>query len=224
MIRARLEASARTPVEQGRIVMHILFAHGFEGSPNGSKPTYFQEQLGHQVTAPLLHTEGWTIKDQASVLLQALDEDDGIDVIVGSSMGGLAASIVSSWRPERKIGVLLLAPAFGCISTFAERLTETEQNRWRKQGAYTYHHHGVGTDIELPWSFIEEGAILEWTLPLHPTIIIHGREDDLVPIENSLDVAHRSSVVMSVHCPNDGHRLKESHDLMAMALGRLSSI
>ncbi|MAK78263.1 MAG: hypothetical protein CL992_03220, partial [Euryarchaeota archaeon] len=73
-------------------------------------------------------------------------------------------------------------------------------------------------------SFIEEGAILEWTLPLHPTIIIHGREDDLVPIENSLDVAHRSSAVMSVHCPNDGHRLKESHDQMAIALERLSSI
>ena len=73
--------------------MHILFAHGFEGSPNGSKPTYFQEQLGHQVTAPLLHTEGWTIKDQASVLLQALDEDDGIDVVAraGQLQPGLCA-------------------------------------------------------------------------------------------------------------------------------------
>tara|TARA_B100001123_G_C14960857_1_gene887630 strand:- start:12 stop:686 length:675 start_codon:yes stop_codon:yes gene_type:complete len=224
VIRAGLETSAWASVEQGGIVMHILFAHGFEGSPSGSKPTYFQDQLGHQVTAPLLHTEGWTIKNQASVLLQALDDDDGIDILVGSSMGGLAASIVSSWRPERKIGVLLLAPAFGCISTFVERLTVAEQNRWREEGSHTYHHHGVGTDIDLPWSFIDEGTSLEWTLPQHPTIIIHGREDDLVPIENSLDVAHRSSAVMSVHCPNDGHRLKESQELMAIALERLASV
>ena len=204
--------------------MRILFAHGFEGSPSGSKPTYFQEHLGHQVIAPLLHAEGWTIKNQASVLLQALDADDDIDVLVGSSMGGLAASIVSSWRPERQIGLLLLAPAFGRISTFVDGLTVTEQARWREEGIHPYHHHGVGATIDLPWSFIEEGANLEWTLPQHPTIIIHGREDDLVPLENSLEVAHRSSCVMSVHSPHDGHRLKDSHEQMAMALERLASI
>jgi len=224
VVHAGLTTPARTLIYQRGIVMRILFAHGFEGSPSGSKPTYFHEHLGHQVIAPLLHTTGWTIKDQASVLLQALDDDDDIDILVGSSMGGLAASIVSSWRPERNIGLLLLAPAFGRISTFIEGLTTTEQTRWRENGTHPYHHHGVGATIELPWSFIEKGADLEWTLPQHPTIIIHGREDDLVPLENSLDVAHRSSWVTAVHCPPDGHRLKDSHDLMAMALEQLASI
>ena len=204
-------------------MMRILFAHGFEGSPSGSKPTYFQEHLGHQVIAPLLHAEGWTIQDQASVLLQALDGDDEVEVLVGSSMGGLAASIVSAKRPDRDIGLLLLAPAFGRISTFVEGLTAVEQNMWREQGTHPYHHHGVGENIRLPWSFIEVGAELEWTLPQHRTIIIHGREDDLVPLQNSLDVARRSPWVEAVHCPQDGHRLKESYDLMAEALERLIS-
>ena len=32
--------------------MRVLFAHGFEGGPEGSKPTYMRDVLGWDVTSP----------------------------------------------------------------------------------------------------------------------------------------------------------------------------
>ena len=54
--------------------MRVLFAHGFEGSPTGSKPTYMREALGWKVTAPKMSELGWSIASQTDVLIKHLDE------------------------------------------------------------------------------------------------------------------------------------------------------
>ena len=69
--------------------MRVLFAHGFEGGPEGSKPTYMREALGWDVTSPVMSDLGWTIKNQTEVLLRLIDECH-YDLVIGSSMGGLA--------------------------------------------------------------------------------------------------------------------------------------
>ena len=51
--------------------MRVLFAHGFEGGPEGSKPTYMREALGWDVTSPVMSDLGWTIKNQTEVLFEA---------------------------------------------------------------------------------------------------------------------------------------------------------
>ena len=66
--------------------MRVLFAHGFEGSPTGSKPTYMREALGWKVTAPKMSELGWSIASQTDVLIKHLDEGE-YDLVVGSSMG-----------------------------------------------------------------------------------------------------------------------------------------
>ena len=32
--------------------MKVMFAHGFEGVPNGSKARFLRDRLGHEVIAP----------------------------------------------------------------------------------------------------------------------------------------------------------------------------
>ena len=42
--------------------MKVLFAHGFEGAPDGGKPTYMREELGWDVVAPVMSANGWNIE------------------------------------------------------------------------------------------------------------------------------------------------------------------
>ena len=56
--------------------MRVLFAHGFEGGPSGSKPTYMREVLGWEVTSPIMSGLGWDIESQTKVLLRCIDEHD----------------------------------------------------------------------------------------------------------------------------------------------------
>ena len=62
--------------------MRVLFAHGFEGGPSGSKPTYMREVLGWEVTSPIMSELGWDIESQTKVLLRCIDENDFDLVIV----------------------------------------------------------------------------------------------------------------------------------------------
>ena len=47
--------------------MRVLFAHGFEGSPDGGKPTYMIEELGWDVVAPVMSEKGWNIEQETAV-------------------------------------------------------------------------------------------------------------------------------------------------------------
>ena len=64
--------------------MRVLWAHGLEGSPNGSKPTWISDNLGWDVLCPAMSENGWTIADQTEVIAKAIAENEDIDVIMGS--------------------------------------------------------------------------------------------------------------------------------------------
>ena len=56
--------------------MRVLFAHGFEGTPNGGKPTYMAEVLGWDVTSPVMSDKGWNIEQETEVLLELIDANE----------------------------------------------------------------------------------------------------------------------------------------------------
>ena len=105
--------------------MKVLFAHGFEGTPDGGKPTYMSEALGWDVVSPVMSKKGWNIEQETDVLLEYIDAGD-FDIIAGSSMGGLAAANASALRPDAQFGLLLIAPAFGLAEMWHERLNPSE--------------------------------------------------------------------------------------------------
>ena len=82
----------------------ILFLHGLESKPGGSKPTAL-EALGHQVYNPALpkndFNESVRIAQEEVDLLKP-------DVIVGSSRGGAVAMSVNPGAAK----VILIAPAW----------------------------------------------------------------------------------------------------------------
>ena len=150
--------------------MRVVFLHGKESGPNGSKIRGLRA-AGWDVLAP--DCEGIEdVAQRVAIAREAVMQEPGPLALVGSSMGGLTAALLWSELAEhpeapRIEGVFLLAPA-------------------------------------LNWSEAEGIA------HVHPnTSILHGVQDDVVPIEASrvFAAAHR--------CPllevDDGHRLAASH-------------
>jgi pimeloyl-ACP methyl ester carboxylesterase len=191
------------PEKNGSDEMRVLFAHGFEGGPLGSKPTYMRDELGWEVTSPVMSELGWDIESQTRVLLNFIDDGD-YDLVIGSSMGGLAAANASSMRRDSDFRLLLIAPAFG-LSDSWEGLSEDELGHWKKTGKRTY--RGFEIEIELDWNFMEAAKRMSWPEVAHPTTIIHGSRDEVVSLSVSEVVADVSELVDLVVI-EDGHRMK----------------
>lgn len=184
--------------------MRILFAHGFEGGPSGSKPTYMREDLGWEVTSPIMSELGWDIESQTKVLLRCIDEHD-FDLVIGSSMGGLAAANASSMRRDSDFRLLLIAPAFG-LSDSWEGLSEDELADWEDSGTRTY--RGFEMEIDLDWNFMEAAKRMSWPEVAHYTTIVHGSRDDVVSLSVS-ETASSISEMVELVVIDDGHRMKK---------------
>ena len=87
----------------------IIFAHGLEGSPNGSKIRALRE-AGFEVIAP--DFQGMALAERVDLLQQICEEHrEAKPVLAGSSYGGLTASLVAMRMPDAFRGLLLCAPA-----------------------------------------------------------------------------------------------------------------
>ena len=152
----------------------IIFAHGLEGSPNGSKIRALRN-AGFDVVAP--DFQGMVLAERVDLLHEiCLEYASQQPVLAGSSYGGLTAAIVAMRMPDAFRGLLLCAPAL----------------------------------------HLAEPPVDDETVLIAPnglkTIIIHGLEDDIVPISCSIEYASRSSnEIVAFHQVDDGHRLAESH-------------
>ena len=164
-----------------------------------------REALGWDVTAPKMSELGWSIANQTEVLIHHLDEGE-FDLIVGSSMGGLAAANASAMRPKMETSLLLIAPAFGLAENW-EGMGETGRSAWKTTGERRY--TGFELDIVLPWEFMESAEKMSWPMPAHPTAIMHGKYDEVVPISYSRKVAEDCENVR-LHEIDDSHRMKKS--------------
>ena len=84
--------------------MNILFLHGLESKPGGTKAQYL-EGLGHNVFNPLLPKHDF---EESVRIAQEYIDNETIDVIVGSSRGGAVAMAVNPAGAR----VVLIAPAW----------------------------------------------------------------------------------------------------------------
>jgi pimeloyl-ACP methyl ester carboxylesterase len=88
----------------------IVFVHGLEGSPQGTKARHLRG-LGFPMQ----------VRDLRGVPLQgryeAVERDTraGGVLLVGSSYGGLVAALLAQAHPERFTGLVLCAPALGWV-------------------------------------------------------------------------------------------------------------
>ena len=202
--------------------MRVLWAHGLEGSPNGSKPTWIADNLGWEVLCPAMSDYGWTIAEQTEVIAKNIAENEDIDVVMGSSYGGLAIANASERFAGRELRLVLLAPAFGLAENFRSIAGEQGLNEWEKTGLRQYFHHGFGHEVPFGWDFITSADEMSWPTLHHPTVILHGNQDDIVPLESSRKVAESNELVELIEV-EDGHRLADSLHFIPLAVQRVLS-
>ena len=84
--------------------MKVLFLHGLESKPGGSKAVYL-EDMGYEVLNPALPKSSFP---ESVAIAQQVIDDQQPDVIVGSSRGGAVGMSVN----PRGARLVLVAPAW----------------------------------------------------------------------------------------------------------------
>ena len=202
--------------------LKVLWAHGLEGSPNGSKPTWIKENLGWDVVSIDMSQNGWTIAEQTKVVYDKISEIDDFDLIMGSSYGGLAIANAANELLHKDMRIILMAPAFGLAENFQNVVGKEGLAEWENSGYRPYFHHGLDKEIKLNWDFMISARKMSWPEIKHPTVIIHGLSDEIVPIESSRKVAGSSSKAELIEV-EDGHRLGNSLHFIPIAAEKVLS-
>lgn len=202
--------------------MRVLWAHGLESSADGSKPTWMAEELGWDVVSPAMSERGWSIAEQTEVVAEAIAANDDLDVIMGSSYGGLAIANAAARFVDRPLRIVLMAPAFGLAENFRRIAGEDGLRDWEETGTRPYFHHGFGHEVQFGWDFITSADQMSWPILYHPTVIIHGVSDEIVPIESSRKVSTSNELVELIEV-EDGHRLADSLQFIPLAVQRVLS-
>lgn len=177
----------------------FIYLHGFASSPQSAKAQYFRERfasLGIPLQIPDLNQPDFfhlTLTrqlQQVEALLPANDEA----ILIGSSFGGLTAAWLGERFPQIK-QLVLLAPAFQFLSHWQPGAEQMQH--WRNTGTLSVYHYGAKQRLPLHYHFILDLSQYDETTLQRPvpTLILHGCQDDVIPVQASRAFAsHRPNV------------------------------
>ncbi|MDG2992140.1 alpha/beta fold hydrolase [Candidatus Synechococcus calcipolaris G9] len=195
-------------------MVNFLYLHGFASSPLSTKSSYFRDraaEIGINLLIPDLNQGDFfnlTLTRQINQCT-ALLEDSGAIGIIGSSFGGLTAAWLGERHPQIK-HLILLAPAFQFAQVWLPRLGD-QYEQWRTQGELPIYHYGKEAFLPLGFPFVEDlmsYSETELQQPI-PTLIIHGRQDETIPVQVSRDYAQTRPWVDLIEIDGD-HKFIEN--------------
>jgi predicted esterase YcpF (UPF0227 family) len=203
-------------------VRKVLYLHGFASSPSGRKIALLREALpptDFHLVAPDLNKPSFEKLDFDAIVDETLAVADAEhpDVVVGSSLGALAALAAS--RRGLDAPLVLIAPALAFGSRWLEKLAPGDPVR--------FFHHGQGKELEIHRAFFEQMAQLkvDREAPRQRVAVLMGVNDESVPFagvsetwkrwEASGQLAKGSSFTA---IPNGDHGLVEHVGLIADAI------
>jgi pimeloyl-ACP methyl ester carboxylesterase len=171
---------------------NILLLHGFASSSASSKAGFLANELrpfsevhfrAFEFNPTPRDFEFMTVTGLIDRLRQYLLDQPLPDLsLIGSSLGGLTG-LHYAHRFGGVKRLLLLAPA---LAFRGMGLTEEETERWGRRGERTFMHYAFDEQIPLRYAYYLDGLNYQQPVPPPcPIHIIHGRGDEIVPIEFS---------------------------------------
>jgi len=186
-----------------------IYLHGFASSPRSSKARYLRDRFA-EINLNLqvldLNQDNFgnlTLTRQIQQTIAAFPDSEAV-TLIGSSFGALTAAWIAQ-QQDRVQKLVLLAPAFGFPQSWHERLQPEEIYQWRESGHLAVYHYGYGREIPLHYQFLADAD----NYPLSgltrscPTLIIHGVNDGVVPIQVSRDYQQQHSLVKLIELDSD---------------------
>ncbi|MFM1841419.1 MAG: hypothetical protein RLZZ490_150 [Cyanobacteriota bacterium] len=183
--------------------MQYLYLHGFASSPQSHKAQFFAQQFAQLGQWPLIIPDlnqgdfsHLTLTRQINYLKSDFLQSSEPFTVIGSSLGGLTAAWLAQHCPHIE-RLVLLAPAFGFIQNWLQRLPSEQLNAWETSGWLNVYHYGDRQERPLAYDFVTDALGYEESQLQRavPTLILHGRWDDVVPVTVSETYADRRSWV-----------------------------
>ncbi len=210
----------------------IIFLHGLMSDKNGAKSGVVEEfclengynfvafdNLGHGDSDGIFTNfsiQSW--KEAAKKFINKLDLQNFI--IIGSSMGGWLALLLSIEQIKNLKGLILLAPAPDFTQKIWQELPENEKNKIKNKEIVRIKRTEGWDGIPISHILIEESENMcimhknKIHIPI-PITIIHGMQDEDVDYNISLDLADKieNEYLALKLLKNSGHRLSSVSDL-----------
>lgn len=187
-----------------------LYLHGFASGPASTKAEYLRDRFASfsiNLNIPDLNQGDFshlTLTRQLQQIEAELYPNPAAVVVIGSSFGGLTAA----WFAERNLsvkGLILLAPAFNFLSEWFPKLGAEKLNQWKTQGYLSIYHYAEKRDLPLHYQFLGDLSQYpdEQLQRQIPTLILHGIQDEVIPIQASRNYAETRPWVKLIELNSD---------------------
>lgn len=198
----------------------FFYLHGFASSPGSTKARAFvawgaaRELAIRALDLRVPSFEELRFSAMKRLVRDAIDASGGDRaraVLIGSSLGGLLAARLAEEEP-RVTAVFAMAPALRLTERWRERLGDEGLARWEREGSLQVDDHATKGTSRVGWGFFEELVRLD---PAEapdvrvPVCVVHGRRDDVVPVDGSRAWAASRRHLRLVEV-DDGHELTAS--------------
>ena len=187
-----------------------IYLHGFASSPKSNKAVYLRDRFA-EININLkvidLNQDNFTqltlTRQIHQVELEIIHTSQPI-ILIGSSFGGLTSTFLA----EHKLNIqslILLAPAFEFLSHWLPKLGAEKLKKWQKEGYLSVYHYGVNDYLPLSYNFIVDSAQYESDKLQRslPTLVFHGLNDDVIPIQASREFAAKRPWVKLIELDSD---------------------
>ncbi len=197
--------------------MKYIYLHGFASSPQSYKAQYLKRCFGIVgINLEILDLNqgdfsNLTLTRQIEQTVAAFENTNTPVTLIGSSLGAFTATWVGEKYPQVK-GLILLAPAFDFLSHWLPKLGKAQFKQWQDSGYLSIYHYGENKLLSLGYDFFIDGEKYHQGLFINsiPTLIIHGKRDETIPVAASIEYAQNRSNVKLI-TPDSDHSL---HDQM----------
>lgn len=211
--------------------MHqFIYLHGFASSPQSAKAKDLRDrfaQLQIPLTVPDLNQGDFThltLTRQLQQVEAELPQDSSPVTLIGSSFGGLTAAWLGQTQPQVE-RLVLLAPAFGFLAHWMPRLGYEQMQQWKNEGFLSVYHYGTEKMVPISYNFAEDAAQYRETDIQRsvPTLIIHGTNDEVIPLQASIDFASSRPWVKLMELDSD-HGLHNVRDTIWQAIAEFCQL
>ena len=188
--------------------MKYIYLHGFASSPDSAKARYIRDRfLEKQISlsVPDLNQNNFSELTLTRQIRQVSQEFSDVPVtLIGSSLGGLTAAWLGEKYPQIE-RLVLLAPAFGFLSHYLTRLGSEAVQNWQESGFLSVYHYAEKRSLPLSYQFVLDSQnyadhALRRSIP---TLILHGQQDEVIPLTASQEYAQSRSWVELIELDSD---------------------
>lgn len=162
----------------------LIYLHGSDSSSQSGKARQFAQLFLGMVTPDFTGSF-----DERMEQLHSILSDKKEWTIIGSSYGGLMGTVFTCEHPTQVRKLVLLAPAL------------------LRDPSGAFHDPMIGEHL----AYLKKAEYKLQTVSV-PTIVVHGTQDDIVPLESVRKIAQTLFSNLTYQVVNDGHRLQKAFE------------